>query len=133
MEIVIYLSIMIQNTCRYLQYMVLYFREVICLFVNSDFEITVFKVVSANRLYNYISESTVRCKGRKRWAVALKSGGATYYTVDGVQILSDRFHPVILPKGSVYSWRCVEAGECLLIEFEADREDRHIHSFIFGV
>lgn len=99
------------------------------MFVNSGFDITVLRVVSANRLYNYASNVPIHRKYRKRWAVALKSGGATYYTIDGVDILSDRFHPVILPKGCSYSWRCIEEGECLLIEFEAEREADSIYSY----
>lgn len=97
--------------------------------VNCDFDITVLDVVAANRLYNHAFETKISTTDRKRWAVALKSSGVTYYTVNGADILSDRFHPVILPKGSSYSWRCVEAGECLLIEFESDRQADELYSF----
>lgn len=97
--------------------------------INSDFNITVLKVVAANRLYNTPAIGTVHRRSRKRWAVALKRSGKTYYTVNGRVVVSDSLHPVILPKGCAYSWRCVEEGECLLIEFDAVQEYEDILSF----
>ena len=97
--------------------------------INSDFNLTVLKVVAANRFYNTPSAGLVHCRDRKRWAVVLKRSGKTYYTAGGRQILSDSLHPVILPKGCVYSWRCVEQGECLLIEFDALQEHEQLLSF----
>ena len=94
-----------------------------------DFDITVLKVASANRIYNTADRGTVRNKKRRRWAIALKRTGKTYYTVGDQQILSDGFHPVLLPKGCSYSWRCVEEGECLLIDFDAPQELDQILSF----
>lgn len=92
-------------------------------------EIVVLKVVSANRIYNRASESPTYCKSRRRWAAVLKNSGATYYTVNGRKILSDRNHPVILPRGSAYSWVCVEEGECLLVEFDTPDICESIYSF----
>ncbi len=86
--------------------------------INFDYDLTVLRVVAANRVYNYASENVVHQKNRKRWAVVLKNTGATYYTVNGREILSDSHHPVILPGGCDYSWKCVETGECFLIEFD---------------
>lgn len=97
--------------------------------IDSDFDITVLKVVSANRLNNAVTEAPLHRCCRPRWAVALKRTGRTWYTVNGQEILSDRQHPVILPKGSSYSWRCVEPGECLLIEFDAVQAHEDIFSF----
>lgn len=97
--------------------------------VNSDFDITVFKVVAANRLYNSVTETPIQRRRRSQWAVALKRTGRTWYTVNGQEILSDRQHPVILPKGSCYSWRCVEPGEFLVIEFDAPQAWEEILSF----
>ena len=97
--------------------------------VNSDFEITILKVVAANRLYNTPTVGTVQRRNRKRWAVALKRSGKTYYNIDGKEQVSDSLHPVILPAGSSYSWRCVEEGECLLIEFDALQVHHDILSF----
>lgn len=94
-----------------------------------DFDITVQRVVAANRLYNYASENTVHQKNRKRWAVVLKNTGATYYWANDRQILSDKNHPVILPMGCAYSWKCVASGECLLIEFDAPKTNVEPLSF----
>lgn len=97
--------------------------------INSDFDITVLSIHSANRLWNAASDTLIHRKCRKRWAVALKRTGKTIYTVNGRQYISDSLHPVILPGGSSYSWQCVEAGECLIIEFDALQESREILSF----
>lgn len=83
-------------------------------------KLTVRAVVAANRIFNDVTEGQIHRACRNRWAVALKRTGRTYYSCDGKRILSDAHHPVILPKGSCYSWQCQEAGECLLIEFDAD-------------
>lgn len=94
-----------------------------------DLEITVLKVVAANRLYNTAKETQVHCRSRSRWAVVLKRTGRTVYQNCGEEIVSDSLHPVILPCGSSYSWRCEESGECLLIEFDADCEGQKLLSF----
>lgn len=99
------------------------------MFINYDWNITITKVVSTIRLTNSpVGTTTVR-KNRERWAVVLKTSGKTYYTVQDKQILSDKLHPVILPKGCSYSWTCVEPGECLIIEFDAIEEFRNILAF----
>lgn len=94
-----------------------------------DLELTVLKVVAANRLYNTAKETQVHCRSRSRWAVVLKRTGRTVYQNCGEEIVSDSLHPVILPCGSSYSWRCEESGECLLIEFDADCEGQKLLSF----
>lgn len=94
-----------------------------------DFDIAVHRVVAANRLYNYASENVVHQKNRKRWAIALKKTGVTYYRAEGREILSDARHPVILPRGCSYSWKCVESGQCLLIEFDGPVQSGGIISF----
>lgn len=86
----------------------------------SDLKIN--KVFSANRLLKSpIGINTYR-KHRSCWAVALKRYGKTIYTINGTEVLSDSLHAVILPKGSTYSWKCIEAGECLIIEFDGEAE-----------
>ena len=91
-------------------------------FINSVADIRVAKVLSANRLMNSPVGVTTHRRNRKRWAVALKLRGRTIYTFGEKTILSDSLHPVILPKGSDYSWMCEEPGECLIIEFDGDRQ-----------
>lgn len=85
----------------------------------AQMELTVTRIVAANRLYNSARETLTHCRKRARWAVVLKRTGRTVYYCGDEQFLSDSQHPVILPCGVCYSWRCEEAGECLLIEFDA--------------
>lgn len=94
-----------------------------------ELDITVLKVTAANRLYNTPTENPIRRRYRTRWGVALKRTGKTIYTVNGRQILSDNLHPVIMPRGCSYSWRCVEPGECIIIEFDAVEELNDVLSF----
>lgn len=81
--------------------------------------ITVTNVVSTIRLLNSPINTKLVRSNRERWAIALKREGKTFYSVNGKEILSDKTHPVILPKGSCYSLKCIEAGECILFEFDA--------------
>ena len=97
--------------------------------INSDFNITVTKITAANKLFNYVTDGVISRNRRVRWAVALKRSGTTYYTVGGKEVLSDAHHPVLLPKGCTYTWRCTEPGECLIIEFDANEEFEDIFSF----
>lgn len=86
-------------------------------------------VYSLNRLLNSpIGVSTNR-ENRENWAITLKLKGKTLYTVNGEIFLSDCLHPVILPKGCTYSWKCIEPGECIIIEFQADIKETSLHSF----
>ncbi len=99
------------------------------MFINYDSDITITKIDSTIRLRNSpVGTTTVR-NNRERWAVVLKTSGKTYYTVHEKEILSDKLHPVILPKGCSYSWKCVEPGECIIIEFDAIQEYRNILPF----
>lgn len=99
------------------------------MFINSVSDLSVKKVTAFVRLLN----SPVGIKSyrvnRERWGVALKLKGKTIYTVGDKKILSDALHPVILPKGSDYSWTCIEPGECIIVDFEADTTDSMVYSF----
>lgn len=99
------------------------------LFVRSVADITITKVFSANRLLNSPVGITTHRQNRSGWAIALKTKGKTIYTTGDQQILSDHLHPVLLPKGCSYSWKCIEPGECIIIEFDADAEGSYIPSF----
>ena len=68
-------------------------------------------------------------RNRDAWAIALKTEGKTIYKVGGKEILSDKTHPVILPKGCDYTWRCIERGECIIIDFDADITHNDFESF----
>ena len=57
---------------------------------------------------------------RSRWAVILKYEGQTVYISQGQQLLSDREHLILLPKGCSYEWTCTQAGHFLSLEFECE-------------
>lgn len=94
-----------------------------------ELNLQVTRIVATNRLYNTAKETWIHCRKRSRWAVVLKRTGRTVYYCDGKEVLSDRLHPVILPCGCNYSWQCFEAGECLLIEFDAIGDEDHVIAF----
>lgn len=91
--------------------------------------LTITRVVSAHRLQKSPVGITTRRTARERWAIALKLTGKTYYSVNGSEILSDSMHPIILAKGSTYSWKCVEPGDCILIEFDAAQQAETLFPF----
>ena len=99
------------------------------MFVNYDFNIAVTKVISTVRLLHSPVGATTARNNRETWAVALKAGGKTFYTVNGKTVPSDKAHIVIMPKGSSYSWTCTEPGECIIIEFDADLTYPELFSF----
>ena len=99
------------------------------MFIHSVTNLTINKVFSANRLLNSPVGITTHRNDREGWAVVLKIKGKTIYTVGNKQVLSDDLHPVILPKGCSYSWECIEPGECIIIEFEAENTETTFTSF----
>ncbi len=99
------------------------------MFIHSVSTLTVSNIISANRLLNSPIGITTHRYNRKSWAIVLKTKGKTIYTVDGKNVLSDNRHPVILPKGCSYSWKCIEPGECLIIEFDAPITETTFSSF----
>ena len=99
------------------------------MFIDSAIKITVTNVIATNRLLKSPVGMTTYRYNRERWAIILKLGGKTFYSANKKKILSDALHPVILPKGSTYSWKCVEPGECIIIEFDALESGSDIYSF----
>ena len=99
------------------------------MFIHSVTNLTINKVFSANRLLNSPVGITTHRNDREGWAIVLKIKGKTIYTVDNKQVLSDNLHPVILPKGCSYSWKCIEPGECIIIEFEAENTETTFTAF----
>ena len=99
------------------------------MFVNSVINITVTGVAWALRLFDSPVGVTVKRTNRAKWAIALKISGKTIYNVKGKEIVCDSLHPVILPKGSSYSWKCTEPGVCLIIDFDAIEEYDDILKF----
>lgn len=93
------------------------------------FNLSVTHILSANRLVKSPVGIITHRKNREQWAFVLKNKGKTVYKVGNKEIVSDSCHPVILPKGCSYSWRCTESGECLIIEFDAYEQAEDIFSF----
>lgn len=89
------------------------------MFVDFGSEIVPTKVISSYRLLKSPVRVLTRQTGRICWGIALKIGGRTVYNQGGKQILSDKNHVVLLPKGGEYTWTCVEPGECIIIDFDA--------------
>lgn len=77
------------------------------------------QLMASYRLATWQVGVVTRQEGRKCWGIALKTSGKTWYTQDQKQILSDKNHVLLLPKGGCYSWKCTEPGECVIIDFDA--------------
>lgn len=98
------------------------------MFIDFASEISPVKVISAYRLRQSPIGVTVRQERRRCWGIALKAQGQTLYSQDGNQILSDKNHIILLPKGGQYTWKCTQPGECMIIDFEAPEIDGNIRS-----
>lgn len=95
--------------------------------MNTMPDIVITKVIDTVRLLDSPVGVSVSMTDRKQWGLVLKSQGRTIYTADGQNVLSDSTHPVILPKGSDYSWICEEPGLCLVIQFDAVGTDKMLY------
>ena len=98
------------------------------MFVDFGSGITPVKVISTYRLQASPVGMITRQKSRRCWGIALKSGGKTYYNQKENEILSDKHHVVLLPKGAQYVWTCTEPGECIVIDFDAVETGESIRS-----
>lgn len=85
------------------------------------------RVLSSGRVMKSAGYTTHQ-PGRISWGIALKISGLTYYYQDGKQFRSDKNHVLLLPKNGRYSWACREAGECLMINFDAPETGDTIQS-----
>ena len=95
-------------------------------------DITPIKVTAAYRLTRQKSNEAVYKACREYWGIALKTSGKTHYRQGEKTILSDSNHVLLLPKGSCYSWKCDEPGECMIINFEALETGEDIRSVEIG-
>lgn len=64
---------------------------------------------------------------------AIKTSGRTRYYTNDKFYDSDATSVMLLPKHSTYRWKCLEQGECLLIDFEGDPLPPTNHPIIFKV
>ena len=91
-----------------------------------SFEMAVLCVLSINTIFTEYNATAER-KKRENAALLLKWEGETVYSdYRGERILSNATHPVFLPKGSRYEWRCTKAGWYTIIEFDTDFESEGI-------
>lgn len=63
---------------------------------------------------------TMRHTDRDTWALVLKYEGKSVYHSQGKEFFSDNLHPVLLPAGCSYDWKCTESGHFTFLEFECD-------------
>ncbi len=76
------------------------------------------KVCSVTSVYTEAGATSKR-NGRERWGIVLKYEGETVYRCNGKPIVSNRYHPILLPKGSVYQWECTQSGHYICMELES--------------
>ena len=93
-------------------------------------DLVITNVYSATTIHSPENKGCKRIN-RPRWAVVIKYEGETYYDSNGKRLFSDAHHPVILPKGCTYEWKCTKAGRCCIIEF--DSKATGIAPFSFSV
>ena len=91
---------------------------------------TVQRVISVVTSYYEAGHGSTRMN-RPSAAIILKWEGRTEYRVGGKTIISDAAHPVLLPKGVSYTWRCMESGRYTIVEFDTDDVSDMIVSFSY--
>lgn len=71
--------------------------------------------------YNHTGAKNSR-RNRTHWAIVIRHEGETVYRSGNKTVVSNRTHPVILPKSCSYDWECTEGGHFRIIEFDCDAE-----------
>ena len=89
--------------------------------------ITVTDFYSINVVYNRTGATKTR-KNREFWALILKFEGETEYFSGEKHLVSNLCNPVLLPKGSNYTWTCKKGGYFYTVEFDCDQTDLSIYS-----
>jgi AraC-like DNA-binding protein len=77
----------------------------------------IYKVLAVNRIYLKKNVGSTKID-RECTGIAIKTKGATKYKQNEKEIISDRNHILVLPKGSSYEYTCLEEGSCFIIEFD---------------
>lgn len=83
-------------------------------------ELKILRVLSVSTIFTE-NQVTAARKYRECAALLLKWEGETEYISQGVRIRSNATHPVFLPKGSSYEWKCTQAGHYTIVEFDTDQ------------
>ncbi len=87
------------------------------------FDISNLIVTGIRDIYSYtLPEDTEGAAVTKNATLIIKSKGCSEYTVDGKEYNADPNTVVFLPKDTAYSIYVDRAGDCLIIEFDADVE-----------
>ena len=82
-------------------------------------DLSILRLFSANTIFH----ENGACGGwekRPYSGIILRLEGETRYSFATGQLQSNSTHPVLLPKGSAYAWRCLAGGRCMHIEFDTD-------------
>ena len=87
-------------------------------------QVVIRRVVSSHKLFNEAGTSASR-EDRASTGVLLRFEGETEYHYAGQRLISNLTHPVLLPKGSSYRWKCLQQGRYLLVEFDTDLAGTH--------
>lgn len=77
------------------------------------------KINSVSTMFT-IEGTKYKRKARECWAFVVKYEGATVYTSNGKEFISDATHVAFLPKGCNYDWICTKSGHYTILEFESD-------------
>lgn len=84
------------------------------------------EVVAVNRVNR--APGTYSVNNRPYCALCCKVTGKSEYIRSGEVFLSDIGHMVYIPAGASYQYRCLEAGECVIVEFRAEQPGEQLQS-----
>ncbi|MBE6630324.1 MAG: helix-turn-helix transcriptional regulator [Ruminococcaceae bacterium] len=82
-------------------------------------DLSVVQVLSAHMMFHE-KDACGGWENRPHSAIILRLEGETVYDCATGQIRSNATHPILLPKGASYMWRCLAEGHRLHIEFDTD-------------
>ncbi len=91
-------------------------------------KLVISRVFSATTMFSD-TNTTTRRTDRPCWAVIIKYEGETVYRAYGKELVSNRSHLVILPKGSSYQWTCTRGGHYAVVEFASELRCQEIFTF----
>lgn len=84
------------------------------------------EVVAVNRVNR--SPGTYAVRKRPYCALCCKLSGKSEYIQEGTVYPSDSGHIVYIPSGATYEYRCLEKGECVIVEFSAEEPGEKLQS-----
>jgi len=90
-------------------------------------DLIVREVVAVNRVNR--APGTYAVHRRPYCALCCKITGRSEYIQNGIVFPSDREHIVYIPSGATYRYSCLEEGECVIVEFQAEEPGELLQSF----